>query len=133
MKDSLRIVALSGALVMLGGCAVMQSNTTPEGEALTAGKVQSEIHKGMTGDQVAIALGSPNIVTSDAEGNTTWIYDRISSHVRSSSSSVYGTLLLIGGESKSYSRSSSQSTFTVVIKFDEKDVVRDFSFHSSRF
>ena len=117
------------------GCAVTQggSGGDPNANNLTAGVVQKEIRIGMAGDEVAMSLGSPNIVTTDADRNEVWIYDRISSSVRSSSSSGYGTLLLIGGSSKSRNTEKSQSTFTVVIKFDEAQKVKDFSYHTSRF
>ncbi|WP_197054405.1 hypothetical protein [Nitrosococcus oceani] len=124
------------AVILIGlfsGCATQQGAQNQGGTQLTAGLVQKEIRKGMSGDEVAIALGSPNIVSSDANGNAVWIYDRISSSVSSQSSSVYGTLLLIGGGSQSYSSNKSQQTFTVVIKFDDVNRVRDFAYHSTRF
>ena len=128
---------LYAALVCSAGLAlqacVINQPQEDQGTELTAGLVQKEIRVGMPGDQVATALGSPNIVSSDGSGNAVWIYDRISSTVRTQSSSSYGTLLLVGGSSKSGNRESSQSTFTVVIKFDEYNIVRDFAYHSSRF
>ena len=60
---------------------------------MTVGVVQREIHTGLTQDQVAEALGSPNIVTRDASGNETWIYDKIATEASYSNSSAYGTIL----------------------------------------
>jgi outer membrane protein assembly factor BamE (lipoprotein component of BamABCDE complex) len=42
---------------------------------MTVGTVQKEIRKGMSAADVAEALGSPNIVTTDSEGREVWIYD----------------------------------------------------------
>ncbi len=44
---------------------------------MTVGIVQKEIREGMSQADVAAALGSPNIVTKDAEGQEAWIYDKI--------------------------------------------------------
>lgn len=134
------LVAAGAAAIAISstGCVVGDTSTARTGPGsnttnLTAGVVQKEIRKGMTADEVAIALGSPNIVSTDATGLEVWIYDRISSRVTQSSSSAYGTLLLIGGARSTGSRETSQSTFTVVIKYDEMSRVRDFAYHTSRF
>ena len=100
-----------------------------ESNNLTVGTVQKEIRNGMSGAEVANALGSPNIVSTDDDGNEVWIYDKISSSV--STSSTYGTLILIGGSNKR--RTSQQRTLTVIINFDENKKVKDFKYHTSRF
>ncbi len=116
---------------------------------MTVGTVQKEIRKEMSAAEVAEALGSPNIVTTDAEGREVWIYDKISTDVTySRDSGGLGAILLIGSASGgtaggglgsgSYSRSAgaqskTQRTLTVVIKFDEQKKVRDFAYHASRF
>jgi len=116
---------------------------------MTVGTVQKEIRKGMSGAEVAEVLGSPNIVTTDAEGREVWIYDKISTDVTYSRSSGGGIIgLLIGGLSGNVlagggaggsvsksagAESSTQRTLTVVIKFDDNKMVRDFAYHSSKF
>ena len=116
---------------------------------MTVGVVQKEIRKGMSGADVATALGSPNIVTTDEQGREVWIYDKVSTDVSYSQSSGGGGMaLLIGGvagnsvggagASGSYSRSAgaaskTQRTLTVVIKFDNEKKVRDFAYHQSQF
>ncbi len=60
----------------------------------TVGIVQREIRVGMSGAEVAEALGSPNIVTQDSEGDETWIYDKIASEASYSEDSG-GTGLII--------------------------------------
>ena len=112
----------------------------------------------MSQADVAAAVGSPNIVTQDAEGNDTWIYDKISTETSHSDSSqaesqsisaggviggviggVAGALTGIGG-SKNQSQSSSagassqsQKTLTVVIKFDQDRKVSNLRYQTSSF
>ena len=97
---------------------------------LTVGTVQKEIKKGMSGAEVATTLGSPNIITSDAQMRETWVYDKITTEVTRSESAAGIPLLTFGA---SGSTSKSQKTLTVVIKFDENSKVREFAYHTSRF
>ena len=99
---------------------------------LTVGIVQKKIVKGMSQADVALALGSPNIVSRDKDGIETWIYDKIASEVSYSKSNIGGGVLLIGGGKAAGATSQTQRTLTVVIKF-MGGVVHDFSYHSSRF
>ncbi len=74
----LLLMILSGALLM--GCASMHAadvQKAREADKLTVGTVQREIRVGMSGAQVAEALGSPNVVTTDEKGREVWVYDRI--------------------------------------------------------
>ena len=129
---------------LLPACTASQHRSDvrdDEGERLTVGTVQKEIIMGMPASEVAAVLGSPNIVTTDEERREVWIYDKISSEVAYSKSSagVAGLVFggsggAIGGGSKSAgAASSSQRTLTVIIKFDESSLVRDFSYRTSRF
>lgn len=99
---------------------------------LELGNVQREICRGMGQDQVAIALGSPNIVTCDAQNKETWIYDKIAMEIKNSGSC--GFLLFCQTGADYVSRTDvSQKTLTVVIKFDENKRVDTLSYHSSKF
>lgn len=131
------------AIITFLSCALLSGCVVPPGgssQNLTAGAVKREVYIGMSGADVAQALGSPNIVTTDEERNETWIYDKISTQVYESESKgatgviryleVWGP---IGLSSKTNRRTSSQRTLTVIIKFDEQDKVRDFAYHTSRF
>lgn len=114
-------------------------------ERVTVGTVQKEIHIGMSGADVAMALGSPNIVSTDGDRDEVWIYDKLATDVVYSTSSggVLGLVLGAGADVaagglgvKTYSagaNSKTQRTLTVVIKFDSDDRVRDFAYHTSRF
>jgi outer membrane protein assembly factor BamE (lipoprotein component of BamABCDE complex) len=100
---------------------------------MTVGIVQKEIRAGLMQDQVASALGSPNIVTRDAAGRETWIYDKVATEASYSQSEAYGTILLLGGGNAAGAASQTQRTLTVVIKFGSNQQVETFSYHASRF
>ena len=105
---------------------------TDEVQRLDLGSLQKGIFEGMAQDEVAIVLGSPNIVTSDKDRKETWIYDKIATEVRRSGSS--GLILFCQTGADYVSRADvSQKTLTVVIKFDNEKKVESISYHSSKF
>lgn len=64
--------------------------TTPiQEQQMTLGLVQRDIKVGTSQADVAQILGSPNIVTQDADGKETWIYDKVLS-ITSYGSSGFG-------------------------------------------
>ncbi len=146
----MRKVKLLLLLMFVAGCmtdAEQQSQRSSKEREMTLGLAQKEIHVGMSQADVATALGSPNIVSKDSEGNESWIYDKIATEVSYSRESggvsagagglVGSWLLALGGQAQ-YSRSvgaatQTQRTLTVVIKFDENSLVKTLSYHSSRF
>jgi len=140
---SLVALSLTGCMTAAEHRADVQDNS---GEKVTVGTVQKEIRIGMSGADVAAALGSPNIVTTDEKRREVWIYDKISTEVAYSKSSggvsalIFGGIgsgggggATAGGSSSSGASSTSQRTLTVIIKFDDAKKVRDFAYHTSRF
>lgn len=136
-------------LVPLAGCMSAAQHkaavSDDSAERVTVGTVQKEIRVGMSGAEVAAALGSPNIVTTDEERREVWIYDKIATEVAYSTSSGGLSALLIGsggsaaggigpsGVRSAGASSTSQRTLTIVIKFDQDKRVRDFAYHASSF
>ena len=128
-------------LITFVGCAtaeVHRKNVQNDaGDKLTVGTVQRNIKVGMTSAQVVEALGSPNVVTTDEERREVWVYDKIATDVTYSQSEGQSGLSLIlagiGGSGSSGSKSTSQRTLTVVVKFDKDSKVRDFAYHASSF
>lgn len=123
------------SLLITPGCAQKASwhageVSKAEKSTLTLGEVQRNIYKGMSGAEVAQTLGSPNIVSTDENGNEVWIYDKFSTETVVSSSN--GTTLSLSNLGAGAARQS-QSTMTVIIKFNANGKVRDFAYHKSSF
>jgi hypothetical protein len=148
MKTSIRFPGLMALL--LAGCAsaggdAKQAAPGSAERLFTLGLVQKEIRVGMSQTDVAGALGSPNIVTRDADGHEAWVYDKIATEASysrtsegalGSASAVPANALLLGiaGGSRSQGRSvTSQRTLTVILRFDGDSLVESFDFHASRF
>jgi len=104
-----------------------------ETDRLTVGTVQKEIKVGMPASDVAKALGSPNIVTTDEERREVWIYDKIATEKVISQDSGFSWIVILGSSGTRGASSTSQRTLTIIVKFDKDQKVRDFSYHSSRF
>lgn len=142
------IYPLLVSVLLVSGCGAQHHRTAVSDDSadrVSVGTVQKEIYIGMSGAEVAQTIGSPNIVSTDAERNEVWIYDKIATDVTYSDSQG-GVLGLIfgpvgsggaagvgGGTYGSGARSTSQRTLTVVINFDSDSRVSDFAYHTSRF
>ncbi len=145
----LMVLLLGAAMLVNAGCmgagkhrdAVRDDGT----DRISAGVVQKEIKVGMSSAEVVEVLGSPNMVTTDAQRREVWVYDKVSTEkVYSTSSGGVGVLGLVFGGSGggagggSYSgssgaASSTQRTLTIIIKYDEQGLVRDFAYRQSSF
>ena len=137
------------SLFVLNGCQTASDHRSdvkdPVGDELTVGTVQKEIRLGMSGGEVAGVLGAPNIVSTDENRREVWIYDKVSTDYAYSQSSGGVSALILGwgssvggGTGGSYSGSAgassrTQKTLTIIIKFDEGGLVRDFAYHQSKF
>ena len=101
------------------------------GDTLSIAKVQKEIKIGMSSADVVLVLGSPNMVTTDDKRRESWVYDKVSTEGMASTSSGTRFLWLPADNKAAVSRT--QKTLTIVIKFDEKGMVRDFAYNTSKF
>ena len=157
-----RILILPVCLVV-GGCMTASQHYQQLGatqdRALTVGLVQKQIKPGVSQAEVATALGSPNIVTSDNQNHETWIYDKVASEASFSqdSGSVFSSLSGTGNfgaggfpsgatpngsvradAGGNYSKSAgaasmTQRTLTVVIKFTSTNTVESVAYNSTKF
>ena len=141
------LCAFSGCMMSAGEHS--QSLHSAHDREFTLGRVQQKIYRGMSQATVAEALGSPNIVTRDDVGDETWVYDKIATEASYSKDTgnvsglggaggTAGSVLILGGLLGSFERSAgasatTQRTLTVVIKFNKKQQVKDFSYHSTKF
>lgn len=116
------------ALPVVGLLLALGCHSTPpeeDGKQLTAGVVQREIRLGMSGAEVIEALGQPQIVTGDENGNEVWTYERYARDVERKSDS-YWVIFLFGTSERTKGNTRS---FTVIIKFDANKKVRQFAYH----
>lgn len=129
------------------------SSTNVKNTNLTLGAVQQSVSIGTSQDEVALALGSPNIITVDSDGKDTWIYDKISTVTSYSNSGLQigaggigggigvggsslgggGGRLGVGYGSSKGNVQTNNRTLTVVIKFDKTHKVESFNYHMSSF
>jgi outer membrane protein assembly factor BamE (lipoprotein component of BamABCDE complex) len=138
---ALAALPLSGCISASAHLAEVEGATV---DRLSVGTVQKEIRPGMSGADVVLALGAPNIVTTDEQRREVWVYDKIATQVVSSASGLSfsplvlasGSIVGVGSANLSQSAgatSRSDRTLTIVIKFDEQKRVRDYAYHASQF
>jgi len=134
IKKSLMVVSI---LFIFVGCTNNGNLYTQQAdEKLTVAKAQNDLKKGMSSAEVIEIMGSPNIISTNKEGNEVWVYDKISTQ-NASQSNNFGTgfipSLFVQGGSSSSSNASSQRTLTIIVKYDKSKKVQDISYHTSRF
>lgn len=129
-KNILSVIAFA-TIPFISSCST--NNYSLHEEQITVAKAQTEIKIGMPSSAVVEALGSPNMVTTDTERRETWVYDKVSTNIQSSSSSSGVWLLLFSSKRKESQTSSNQRTLTIIVKFDKDGLVRDFAYRTSTF
>ena len=92
-----------------------------EVEKVTLGSVQAHLTKGEPSSVVIQHLGSPNIVTSNADGTESWVYDKVSTEVEYANG-------WSGGVATKSSR-----TMIVVIKFDGQKKIEDVKYRQTSY
>lgn len=121
-------------LLFLTGCITTPKPVTDRNSKLTQGNVQMSVKVGTTTKaDILDNFGSPNITTRDGSGKEVWTYQRSAQVAESSSKSGYWTILLAGQSGSSSGFQSSSRMITLIIKFDENDVVSDFRSRTSNF
>ena len=122
-----KLITISLFLIFIAGCATVQP---AQKSNLTPGMEKTTIIKGETTQtEILEVFGAPNIITNNKSGNEVWTYDKVS--IDSSASAGYGTLVIVGvGSSRS---GTSSRTFTLMIEFDDREVVKEYSYRSSAF
>lgn len=78
-------------------------------------------------------FGAPNITTRDGSGFEVWTYQRAAQVSQSSAQSGYWTVIFGGGGSEKTGFESSSSMITLIIKYNNHDVVVDFNSRTSNF
>lgn len=144
LRRTLVAATLLGSALNATGAEKAAGTAGAERE-FTLGLVQRQLRTGMSQTDVVEALGSPNLVTRNGQGREAWVYDRVASEARLTSSGIGagaggvgtpGTSLVLGllsGHRRDERSVTTQRTLTVVVRFDAGGAVESFSFHSSRF
>ncbi len=123
------LITLFLAYLFLSGCATNETEQV-ERSNLTAGMVKKTIIEGVTTqNEILKVFGAPNIITKNKSGNEVWTYDTVSV-VKSGEEGYWN--VIVGGVSGGKS-SSSTRTFTLMIEFDNNDVVEKCSYRASAF
>lgn len=126
--------ALSLGCLMLAGCVAAPQPVSDRNSDLTQGNVQMNLEVGETTKaKVLETFGAPNITTRDGSGREVWTYQRQAQVTQSSERSGYWTILLAGGQNSAAGFESSSRMITLIIKFDDQDLVTDFRSRTSNF
>ncbi|MBF0587466.1 hypothetical protein INT08_11215 [Prosthecochloris sp. N3] len=133
MKKITTVLCLS-LLLSFSGCTTTTQPVTQRNSQLTQGNVQMHLAVGQTTkSDVLDVFGAPNITTRDGSGREVWTYQRSAQVAQSSTKEGYWTVLLGGQSSNSSGFESSSRMTTLIIKFDDNDVVSDFRSRTSNF
>ena len=129
-----RIILFISLTLLLAGCVTAPEPLTKKNSELTQGMVQMKLEVGSTSKtEVLETFGAPNITTRDGKGDEVWTYQRQAQATQSSSQSGYWTIVLAGKSSRASGFETSSRMITLIIKFDNKDVVTDFKSRESNF
>ncbi|MGI9485816.1 MAG: hypothetical protein ACR2RF_08025 [Geminicoccaceae bacterium] len=118
----------------LVACVPPPQPVTKRNSELTHGNVQLQLQVGQTTQaDVLEAFGAPNVTTIDGKGQEVWSYQRAATVEQDSSNYNYWTIIIAGGGQEASGFERTQRTITLIIKFDDADVVSDFRSRSSQF
>jgi len=122
------------SILLLTGCVTAPEPLTKKNSELTQGMVQMNLEVGKTSKaEVIETFGAPNITTRDGDGNEVWTYQRQAQVNQSSSNSGFIFVIIAGKSSSASGFESSSKMMTLIIKFDNEDIVTDFKSRESNF
>jgi len=126
-----KIVCILITCLIISGCATFPQSKEPVTKSnLTVGTIKTKIVKGQTTQAEILELfGSPNLVTKNRENNEVWNYNKMSFESKVGED---GTWLLLWGGSRAMATTTTKS-FDLIIEFDEKDIVKDYSVISAQY
>lgn len=131
-----RLLLLPSFFFLLLGCASAsnQPSASEQNSPFTHGNVQLSLKKDLTTQaDVLNTFGAPNVATHDSEGNEVWTYQKNATIAKATESSAYGTIILFGGGSSTTGFERSSRSMTLILKFNTKKVLIDFSSMTTSF
>lgn len=121
----------------LSACVQVPSISSSSPNSLTSGQVTLSLRKFQTTQtEVLEKFGAPNLVTSNADGEESWTYQKHATVSTASSASAFATIVLVGASTTTSGFEQSSRTLTLIIKFKEINgikLVSDFSSRASSF
>ena len=121
-------------LITITGCITNPKPLTERNSQLTQGSVQLTLKVNETTKaEVLEVFGAPNITTRNSDKIEVWTYQRSAQVSQSSSQSGYWTIILAGQSGDSSGLETSSRMITLIIKFNDKDIVTDFNSRTSNF
>jgi hypothetical protein len=120
-------ILLACFFVLSAGC---ENKNQIEKSSLTPGMAKTKIINGVTTESdILNVFGSPNIIAKNKTGNEVWTYDKVA--MEQSGEDTYWNIIIAGkGKEK---QTTSTRTFTLMIEFDDKGIVKDHSYRASQF
>jgi len=133
MKPSYTVLLMVFFASLSGGCVQAPHIDSPLTNPLTSGQVSLTLRKNQTTQtEVLEVFGAPNLVTSNADEEEVWTYQKHATVSNTSSSSGFATIILAGARTSSSGLEQSSRTMTLIIKFKEIKGVKTVSDFSSR-
>lgn len=102
------------------------ADSSAEKSNLTMGIVKSKVIKGETNQEEILKLfGAPNLVSKNKSNREVWSYNKMSVDQKAGHTDFFS--------GQRASQSSSSKSFDLIITFDDKDVVSDYSVVSTAY
>jgi outer membrane protein assembly factor BamE (lipoprotein component of BamABCDE complex) len=130
----MKLINLFIILFTLNACVPNYEPVDARNSNLTQGNVQMNVVEGKTNkSEILEVFGAPNITTRDASGVEIWTYQRAGQATQSSSKSGGWSVIFTGQSYSNSGFSSNSRMMTLIIKFNDADIVSDFSSRTSNF
>jgi len=130
----MRFGILAASLILASCTTTAPAPVDQRNSALTQGNVQMNLAVGKTTKaEVLEVFGAPNVTTRDAAGQEVWSFQRYATVAQASEGGNYWTIIFAGGTQSAAGFSQTSRTMTLIIKFNERDIVSDFRSRTSDF
>lgn len=134
MPAKLKSLLLLLLIALISGCATVPSEPVGGPQTLTQGVVQMNLTVNETTKaEVLETFGAPNVTTRDSSGREVWSYQRQAQVTESSRQSSGWSIFLAGSSQSASGFSTSSRMMTLIIKFNDQDIVSDFRSRASNF
>ena len=134
MSVKRKLPLLLALIALISGCATVSSEPVSDPQTLTQGAVQMNLRVNETTKaEVLETFGAPNVTTRDSSGREVWSYQRQAQVTESTRQSSGWSIFLAGSSQAASGFSTSSRMMTLIIKFNDNDVVSDFRSRASNF